>query len=98
MPDSHGKTISFLRDDPLDSSVIDAASGEMLYEISTAHRKLQHDTTTIRDARRFEEVAATWEHRAVRYDTITIRGEISKLSDWLSKRGVFSRCAYMDIC
>ncbi|TBU45483.1 hypothetical protein BD309DRAFT_860040, partial [Dichomitus squalens] len=84
-------TVSFLRDEPLNSTVVDATSGETLYEISTTRRKLQHNTTTIRDARSPGEVAATWEHRAPGHDTITIRGKANKVSNWVSAQGVFSK-------
>ncbi|TBU23546.1 hypothetical protein BD311DRAFT_810671 [Dichomitus squalens] len=91
MADSFGLTVSFLRDEPLNSTVVDAMSGETLYEISTTRRRLQHDTTTIRDARSPGEVAATWEHKALGHDTITIRGKANKVSNWVSAKGVFSK-------
>ncbi|KAI0752730.1 hypothetical protein C8Q80DRAFT_1147926 [Daedaleopsis nitida] len=80
--------VSFARNDPLNSDVVDGATGRVLFEVSTPW-KLGTSTTTIRDARR--DVIAQYERRWG-HDRVTYHGETRRVADWLPKKGFLSRC------
>lgn len=83
--------ISFLNNNPLNSDVVDARSGEKLYSITTEVKGLRRDMTVVRDAR--GETFAGWEQKSFGSDYVTFHGERCKLSKWLPKKNILSRLA-----
>ena len=89
LSDSTQLIISFLKDDPLRSDVVNAASGEKLYSITTEVVGMKRDSTTIRDAE--GNIFATWEQKSLGRDQVTFHGARCKLSEWLRRKNIISR-------
>ena len=89
LSDSTQLIISFLKDDPLRSDVVNAASGEKLYSIMTEVVGMKRDSTTIRDAE--GNIFATWEQKSLGRDQVTFHGARCKLSEWLRRKNIISR-------
>ena len=89
LSDSTQLIISSLKDDPLRSNVVNAASGERLYNITTEAVGMKRDSTTIRDAQ--GDVFATWEQKSLGRDQVTFHGARRKLSEWLRRKNIISR-------
>ncbi|KAI0752714.1 hypothetical protein C8Q80DRAFT_1147798 [Daedaleopsis nitida] len=78
--------VSFATNDPFNSIVVNEATGELLFEVSTPFN-LGKRTTTIRDAHR--KVVAEYQRRWG-HDRVTYHGETRQLSEWLPKKGRWS--------
>ena len=79
--------ISFTKRDPMNSTVVDDATGSMLFEVFTPPWwKLSARSTTIFDAG--GEVVAEYERRMVGpgNDRVTLRGVTFRMADWLPPR------------
>ncbi|RPD76093.1 hypothetical protein L226DRAFT_396619 [Lentinus tigrinus ALCF2SS1-7] len=77
--------VSFTKRDPINTTVIDDATGSMLFDVFTLPRwKGPVSTTTIRDAG--GEIVAEYEHRLTGHDRVALRGTICRMSDWLPTR------------
>ncbi len=81
--------VAFLNNDPLDSVVIDALSGDTLYTISTSPKlAFGKRTTTICDAE--GRAIAQYKRRWVQ-DQVELNGVAKNVSSWLPRDGAFSR-------
>ena len=80
--------VSFASDDPLNSAVVNDATGETLFHISTPFR-FGTQVTTLRDAGK-RVVVATYEHRWGK-DRVTFRGETRYVAQWLPKKSWLSK-------
>ncbi|KAI0752731.1 hypothetical protein C8Q80DRAFT_1147933 [Daedaleopsis nitida] len=75
--------VTFKRDDPLDSDVVDGATGRALFTTATRW-KLGKSTTTISDAQ--QRVVAEYENNwTAGYEKVTYRGEAKRASEWLPR-------------
>ncbi len=79
--------LDFLSNSPLNSAVVDAATGETLYNISTP-RTLRRRDTTVCDAA--GKTVAQYK-RHWRRDEVELHGVTSDVSSWLASDGVFAR-------
>ena len=95
----HPMNVSFLKDDPLNSIIVNTSDEQPLYEVHTP-RKLVSRVTTVR---RSEEGVASgtaemlaeiqWHSLA---PTITLFGEPTvRVKDWLKRKGVFTTCVVL---
>ena len=81
--------ISFMKDNPLDSDVVNDTTGELLFRISTLSKLLsQKSKTTMYDAH--EQVVAEYECGWV-HSKVTFRGETKDAAEWLPKVGFWTR-------
>ncbi|KAI0352646.1 hypothetical protein OH77DRAFT_1523216 [Trametes cingulata] len=78
----------FQRNSPTNTLVIDAATDDVVYNISTTSTRIVSQKTTIRDVR-WREIAH-WNNPRIGLGEITLRGETKAVSDWLHKDGRFS--------
>ncbi|KAI0366882.1 hypothetical protein BV20DRAFT_1055219 [Pilatotrama ljubarskyi] len=78
----------FPKNSPTNSLVIDSATQDVLYNISTTSTGLVSQKTVIRDAR-WREIAH-WNNPHMGLGEITLRGETKQVSDWLHKDGRFT--------
>ncbi|RPD61656.1 hypothetical protein L226DRAFT_612333 [Lentinus tigrinus ALCF2SS1-7] len=77
--------ISFTKRDPLNSAVVDDATGQVIFEVSTTPWwKLANSTTTIRDPG--GQVLAEYERRLFGHGKVTVRATTSRMKDWLPKK------------
>ena len=90
--------IAYTSDNTLNSTVVDTATGNPLYEVCTElgcpGQPQTHSTTTIRDLRGQDkpETVAVWVRAHDRHnDRITINGQNCSLAEWLRKKDVLSR-------
>ncbi|KAI0698957.1 hypothetical protein C8T65DRAFT_729165 [Cerioporus squamosus] len=79
--------VSFSSIDPLNSAVVDDATGRVLFEVSTPRWKLGHSTTTIKDPN--GQVVAEYEPR-LGHDMVTVHGYTTRKSEWLPKKSKWS--------
>ncbi|KAI0767449.1 hypothetical protein C8Q74DRAFT_1172399, partial [Fomes fomentarius] len=73
--------VSFLNDDPMNSDVVNSATGERLYDITTPFT-LGRSKTTLRDGQ--GQVVAVYT-RGWRENSVTYLGQTRDVSDWLQK-------------
>lgn len=73
-------------DRPLNSIVVNAANGQIMYEVKTPQLR-GGSTTTVRDAR--GNVVAKYESSAFIHE-LTIRGERRDLNGWLEREHTLS--------
>ena len=87
-PNTTAVAVEFIHDSPRDSAIVDANTGRTLYNVAT-DKRLTHNTTrlTTADGR----VVGVWEHKTFDSDQVTFWGRTSKVSEWLPKKGTFSR-------
>ena len=79
--------VSFVNDDPLNSDVVDSATGQLLYDITTPFT-LGTSKTTVRDAQ--GQIVAVYKH-GWGTDKMTFLGETRDIDEWLPTRDFFSR-------
>ncbi|KAJ8482663.1 hypothetical protein ONZ51_g5199 [Trametes cubensis] len=80
--------IAFLSNDPLESVVVDAETGDILYSISTPPSTGTRKTT-IYDSR--GQKLAQYKRRPVwEHDQVMLHGETKDVSDWLRRDGLFT--------
>ncbi|EIW59720.1 uncharacterized protein TRAVEDRAFT_28750 [Trametes versicolor FP-101664 SS1] len=80
--------VAFLTDDPLDSVVIDALSGDTLYTIKTSPKlAFGKRTTTVCDAQ--GRAIAQYRRRWVQ-DQVELNGVAKNVNSWLPRDGPFS--------
>ena len=77
----------FSKRNPCASSVSDAETGQLIYNIETPF-KFHHRTTTIRDPQ--GHIVAEYE-RSMSGGKVTVRGKRLDVSDFLAKRHVLGR-------
>ena len=75
-------------DRPLNSIVVNAANGQIMYDVKTPQLR-GGSTTTVRDAR--GDVVAKYESSAYTHE-LTIRGERRDLNGWLEREHTLSLC------
>lgn len=97
-PTTGPMTVTFISDSPLNSTVVDLQGDGHLYDIKTKclpNSPSYKSITTVYD--RFGGVVAVWEraHRQEQ-DRITYHDKMHTLADWLPKKNVFSKYAYVD--
>ncbi|KAI0705359.1 hypothetical protein C8Q76DRAFT_696883 [Earliella scabrosa] len=81
--------INFMKDNPLDSDVVNETTGELLFRISTLSKLLsQKSKTTMYDAH--EQVVAEYECGWV-HSKVTFRGKTKDVAEWLPKVGFWTR-------
>ena len=85
--------VTFLSDNPLNSTVVNLTTGVHLYDVATQYTfnspKLR-STTTIRGPQK--EVVAVWERAHNRdMDRITYHARMHTLADWLPRKSPLSR-------
>lgn len=81
--------VAFLTDDPLESVVIDALSGDTLYTIKTSPKlAFGKRTTTVCDAQ--GRAIAQYRRRWVQ-DQVELNGVAKNVNSWLPRDGPFSR-------
>ncbi len=89
--------ITYTTDNTLNSTVVDTATGNALYEISTelgnSGQSQIHSTTTIWDLRRGgREAVAVWARAYIRdNDCVTVNAHSRPLAEWLRKKDPLSR-------
>src|SRR3979490_53003 len=86
--------VSFLKDDPLNSVIVNSSDEKPLYKVETPW-KISNRTTTIRrlksDVTSGEgDVVAEVQWRKLGSSMITIHGATLRVRDWLRKDGIFS--------
>ncbi len=79
--------VSFDSVDPLNSAVVDDATGQVLFQVSTPRWKLGNSTTTIKDQN--EQVVAEYEPR-FGHDMVTVHGRTTQKSEWLPRKSRWS--------
>ena len=76
--------LDFLSDNPLKSTVMNRATGDVLFDITTPKMFTMHRVTTMRDAQ--GQIVGEYEQRSFKHDTVTFRGEKKKVNEWLPRR------------
>ncbi|KAI0643139.1 hypothetical protein C8Q79DRAFT_981791 [Trametes meyenii] len=79
--------VLFLSNHPLESTVVDAATGEVVYTINTPFN-LGSRTTTVRDAH--GKHIAELNLRSFGHDRVQLYGETRNVSEWLPRDGIFT--------
>ena len=86
--------VSFLKDSPLNTVIVNSSDGKPLYEVRTPW-KLSARTTTIRRLKPGVtsgegEIIAEVRWRTLGSSTISLYGSTMRIKDWLRKGGIFS--------
>ncbi|TFK82457.1 hypothetical protein K466DRAFT_590498 [Polyporus arcularius HHB13444] len=74
--------VVFLSKKPSNSSVVDAASGTLLFQITTPGFRKRR--TTMYDQQ--GNAVGIYQHRFWKSDTVTFRGQSRRLSEWMPKK------------
>lgn len=95
----HSTNVSFLKDDPLNTIIVNSIDERPLYEVHTPW-KFFNRTTTIRrltsGVASPGEIIAEIHWHLVGASTITFHGAITlRVKDWLRSKGMFSACVIL---
>ena len=83
------KKITFMKDSPLSSDVVDDATGEVIFRISTSKTPARKQKTTICDAQ--GRVVGEYEFNGWTHAVITYRGESKDVKEWLPKGNTWKK-------
>ncbi len=75
--------VVFLSKKPSNSSVVDAASGTLLFQITTPGFRKRR--TTMYDQQ--DNAVGIYQRRFWKSDKVTFRGQNRRLSEWMPKKG-----------
>ena len=83
------KKITFMKDSPLSSDVVDDATGEVVFRISTSKTSGWKQKTIICDAQ--GRVVGEYEFNGWTHAVITYRGESKDVKEWLPKGNTWKK-------